>query len=343
MSSYSLSNVLLPAVFVSSTVFSVLTVPFALIKSEPIFLEIPPIYSGEIQPIFDGEHKDVAIPYVGFAIVVSVGAGIACVEVHRRWHAARASEEEESSPSVQLNALGQDMSQEALNRPEYRPEVSAIKFSLKDEDFNSQPLTIQNATAEAVEIAIEESEHAFDGEPGHPSQLWEDLGKESVSNTSKIESDPWAVPEADNLWSSPNAIAFGGHAIATLSDKLNLPSEPQETHSLQPENERGVVSPVQEWDSALNKALKSRTLYQTCHIKVPHLKRRLFAILFEGHYYSFFRAEETQEKVSEIMGKIGHQLEKTVITQTEKGFVLWNLEPDVSSTIGNRQEPTSIT
>lgn len=338
MSSYSLSNVLLPAVFVSSAVFSTLTVPFALIKSEPVFLEIPPFYSGEIQPIFDGEHKDVAIPYVGFAIVVSVGAGIACVEVHRRWHAARASDEEsESLPSVQPNTLGQDMSQEDFNQPEYRPEVSAIEFSLKDEDFNSPSLTTQNATAEAVDIAIEESEHAFDAEnEGGSPQTFSDLSKESVFDTSKNAFDPWAVPDAIASWSRPNA-------IATLSDKLNLSSESQDTQSLQQKNEQvGFVSPVQAWDSALNKALKSRTLYQTCRIKVPHLKQRLFAILFEGQYYSFSRAEETKEKVLEIMA-LGHELEKTVITQTEKGFALWNLEPDVSSTRGNQQEQTSIT
>ncbi|HEY9743396.1 MAG TPA: TetR family transcriptional regulator, partial [Coleofasciculaceae cyanobacterium] len=91
MTSYSLSNILLPAVFISSAVFSTLTVPFALIKSEPVAVEVPPFFSGEIQPIFNGEHKDVAIPYIGFAIVVSVGAGIATVEVSRRWQAYRES------------------------------------------------------------------------------------------------------------------------------------------------------------------------------------------------------------------------------------------------------------
>ena len=92
MTSVPLSNILLPAVFISSAVFSTLTIPFALIKSEPVVVELP-FYSGEIQPIFNGEHKDVAIPYVGFAIVVSVGAGIASVEVNRRWQAYRESAE----------------------------------------------------------------------------------------------------------------------------------------------------------------------------------------------------------------------------------------------------------
>lgn len=307
MSSYSLSNVLLPAVFVSSAVFSTLTVPFALIKSEPISIEIPPIYSGEIQPIFDGEHKDVAIPYVGFAIVVSVGAGIACVEVHRRWHAARASEEEDES---QQTALGQEMSQAALDLPEYRPEVSAIEFSLKDEDFNHQTLTTPNAITEAVDIAIEESEHAFDAANlGFPPRTFPDLSPASAFDPPKI-------------------------AIATLSDKLNLSQTPQETQSVQLEKEQvGSFSRVQAQDLALSKVLESRTLYQTCRIKVPHLERRLFAILVEGQYYSFSRAEETKEHILEIMARLGDKLEKTVITKTEKGYVIWDLEPEVSSTI----------
>ncbi|HBL13004.1 MAG TPA: TetR family transcriptional regulator, partial [Cyanobacteria bacterium UBA11162] len=92
MSNSSLSNILLPAVFTASTVFSILTVPFALIKSEPLVIDnILPFFSGEIQPIFDGNHKEIAIPYIGFSIVVSVGAGMATVEVIRRWNQLRES------------------------------------------------------------------------------------------------------------------------------------------------------------------------------------------------------------------------------------------------------------
>jgi hypothetical protein len=33
------------------------------------------------------------------------------------------------------------------------------------------------------------------------------------------------------------------------------------------------------------------------------------------------------------MARLGDKLEKTVITKTEKGYVIWDLEPEVSSTI----------
>src|ERR671932_1854663 len=137
MTSYPLSNVLLPAVFISSAVFSSLTVPFALLKSEPVVVELPPFFSGEIQPIFNGEHKEVAIPYVGFAIVVSVGAGIASVEVIRRWQAYRESlETQEQLPNLQQNSKGK----EALKLPEYRPEASAIHLSPNLDGVSSQSL-----------------------------------------------------------------------------------------------------------------------------------------------------------------------------------------------------------
>ncbi len=79
-----LKTVVVPAVFVSSLTFSALTLPFALLKSEPLDIELPPFFKGEIQPMFDGEHNDKAISYVGFAIVASVAAGIASVEMRRK-------------------------------------------------------------------------------------------------------------------------------------------------------------------------------------------------------------------------------------------------------------------
>jgi hypothetical protein len=202
------------------------------------------------------------------------------------------------------------MSQEALDRPEYRPEASAIELSLKDEDFNRQPLTTPNAITEAVDIAIEESEHAFDAAHlGLPPLVFSEISQAVASDTPKI-------------------------AIATLSDKLNLSQTPPETQSVQQDKEQvSSFSSVQAQDLALSKVLESRTLYQTCRIKVPHLERRLFAILVEGQYYSFSRAEETKEHVLEIMARLGDQLEKTVITKTEKGYAIWDLEPEVSSTI----------
>jgi hypothetical protein len=304
MTSYSLSNVLLPAVFISSAVFSTLTVPLALIKSEPVAVEVPPFFSGEIQPIFNGEHKEVAIPYVGFAIVVSVGAGIASVEVIRRWQTYRESlETQEQLPNLQQNSKGKEAQPEALKLPEYRPEGSAIDLSTKAEGFSGQSLTAPNAMSEATLIDVEAPEQVVDA-----TQL--------------------GFPQPTVLHQTT--------ASFIDSEELNFSSSPYKNDSVQFESDRvGSQEAVQDLDLAFSQILESQHLYQTCRIKVPHLKQRLFAILFDGQYYSFLRAEETREKVIEIMAKLDHRVEQTVVTKTEKGYIVWVLEPKVSSTVSS--------
>jgi hypothetical protein len=299
MTSVPLSNILLPAVFISSAVFSTLTIPFALIKSEPVVVELP-FYSGEIQPIFNGEHKDVAIPYVGFAIVVSVGAGIASVEVNRRWQAYRESAETQKLlQNRQQDSKEKESQPEALLMPEYRPEASVIDLSALDEVIRSQSITAPDAVTEALDISIETPEQIVD--PTH-------LGLPQLT-----------IPDQTTV-------------TAADLEKLNLSQAEHENNSVQLGASRfSSQSAAQNVDLAESKILESRKQYQTCRINVPHLKQRLFAILVDDQYYSFFRAEKTKEKVLETMDKLSHRVQKTVITKTEKGYVIWAWEPEVSS------------
>jgi len=298
MTSYPLSNVLLPAVIISSAVFSTLTLPFAFIKKEPLVVEFPPLFSGEIQPLFNGEHKDVAIPYVGFAIVVSVGAGMASVEVTRRWNAYRESAlAQKQEQNLQPNWSGNGTQQEAINLPEYRPEISALDLPLTDEIFQNQSPATSDGIPETPAIPIGNSEQVVDATQFGEFQLI-----------------------------LPHQIA----TLSTLSSQQNLSAVPAEDNSVEKRASlNGQESAVQGLDLAANKILESRTLYQRCRIKVPHLERRLLAILFEGQYYSLFRAETTLEKVLEIISKLGHRVQKTVITKTEKGYFIWAWEPEV--------------
>ncbi|MEG3877971.1 TetR family transcriptional regulator [Microcoleus sp. herbarium7] len=291
MTSYSLSSILLPAVFVSSAVFSCLTVPFALIKTEPVAVELPPFFSGEIQPIFNGEHKDVAIPYIGFAIVASVGAGIATVEVNRRWQAYRESLLIQSEPTQSQSVEDQEIIEVA----EYRPEASAIELSNKEDNFWSQESNISSPLTEQLN-AVEITEQVID-----PAKL--------VINNQAF------VP-------------------ASIGENFDLSLE-------EPENSSDLLllasKSATETDSSLNlnctKILESRQEYQTCRIKVPYLKQSLFAITVNGEYYSFLRTEPSKERTLEIISKLSHRLEKMVITNTEKGYVIWNLEPEVLTKI----------
>lgn len=298
MTSYPLSNVLLPAVIISSAVFSTLTLPFAFIKKDPVVVELPPLFSGEIQPLFNGEHKDVAIPYIGFAIVVSVGAGMASVEVTRRWNAYRESASaQKQEQDLQPNWPAKGTQQEAINLLEYRPEISALDFPLTNEIFPNQSSTTPNAIAETPGISVENPEQVVD--LTQFGEFLSTLSHQTANFSTVSEQQNWSsAPDADNS--------------VDLRASLN-----------------GKVSAVRGLDLAASKIIESQTLYQRCRIKVPHLERRLLAILFEGQYYSFFRAETTKEKVLEIIAKLSHRVQKTVITKTEKGYFIWAWESEV--------------
>jgi len=291
MSSYSLSNILLPAVFISSAVFSTLTVPFALIGKEPVIIELSPFYSGEIQPIFDGNHKEVAIPYIGFSIVVSVGAGMATVEMIRRWNQwSESTTEEEESPNPPPNSPETPIQPEPLDHPEYRPEVSAIDLPPTEAGFDSPLLTPPEAVAE---------------EPDVP-----------------VEPDPLVQP--------PPTLPHPTGALSVLSEAPDLSPVPDENKVIQFTPRQAHQSATLSLDAIESEILESRDQYKTCRIQTPHLKRRLFAIAVEGQYYSFLRAEKTKDKVLEILTRLGDRTHKTVITKTEKGYAIWALEPDVS-------------
>ena len=297
MSSYDLSNVLLPAVLISSAVFSTLTLPFALIKNEPIAVELP-YFSGEIPPLFNSEHKDVAIPYIGISIVVSVGAGIASVEVNRRWQAYRSAlKEEKKLPTIQQNLPINSLQQEALDLPEYRPEVSAIDLSSKEKAGEITSLSVTNTVTEPHHLNVEMPAHFFD------ITQFVDFKSTLPENTTNI---------------------------LELSKTLNLKEVISENNLLQiGKSESGYDSVFKELKLAGSNILSSREQYQICRLEMPHLKRRLFAVLVNGEYYSFLRSEKTQDNLRATMNKLSHRVGKTVITKTEKGYTIWVWEPEV--------------
>jgi hypothetical protein len=306
MSNSALSNVLLPAVFVSGVIFSALTVPLALIKSEPVVVELPSLGSMdippvEIPPVFDGDHKEVAIPYIGFAIFISVGGGMATVEVYRRWQQWQESaitEKEQESSNQKPQELNSETQPEGIEQPEYRPEVSAIDLS-PNEVFNSPSLTIPNSILSSVDEKIEGEEQWIDSEVTIPHT--------SVS----------AEPNLPSVEENPNVVQFDPYReMADISFSDFNDSESDESH--QPEAET-----VASHHSAQNTILTSRSEYKTCRIELPHLKRRLLAIQVNGEYYSFLRMEPTQQQILEVLARLGARLPETLITKTEKSYVIW--------------------
>ena len=76
------------------------------------------------------------------------------------------------------------------------------------------------------------------------------------------------------------------------------------------------------------KIIESRSQYRHCHITVPDLEHPVAAVFVDGEFYSFLKAVKKAEKAIEIAAKLGNSGDKTVITKTPKGYVIWVREPE---------------
>ena len=88
-----------------------------------------------------------------------------------------------------------------------------------------------------------------------------------------------------------------------------------------------AVSPASA-SSPMAQVLESRTQYRPCHIRVPDLEHRLPAISFEGQYYSLFKVVKNRQQAQDIAAKLARRGDRTIITSTAKGEVVWVLEPE---------------
>jgi hypothetical protein len=371
MSSFPLRTVILPAVLVSSAVFSTLTLPFVLLK-EPIAIDIPPLLSGgRIEPMFDAENKDVAIRYVGIAILLSVGAGIGTVELLRARHSAQEltqTKNQLSSLKLSLQEKSGQADGSQLLDPEEdsdsaEPHNAVNRFDADlDEEAESLTLTFdqyvaaeslgQNLDAfplvrseqptESLEV-MQAIAPSADPTADLPASLWAQAIQQDVDQDKPVQNghDPLAktqqeldlvdlnqiedTPEeawpATQTESDPTDIASfdGGHSPAAqkegVANALQSGYSPFYSEALQDAD----------WNSGLTAAsgLASYDQYQTCRIRVPHLKRRLFAVLVQGKYFSLFRSGMAQEEALEIAAKLEHRGDKPLVTQTQRGYAVW--------------------
>lgn len=134
---------LTPAV-ISASVFAALTLPLAVLGNKPVTIQL------QQEPVFYGQLRDVATPYLGLASVLSVGAGVASIAV-AGW---RQSSRKSSEVEAQLSGLAQHLKEkeaqlEALKHSESRLEASGLKAFL-DEDVPLEP----EQTTETVNFSV---------------------------------------------------------------------------------------------------------------------------------------------------------------------------------------------
>lgn len=133
MSGSPLNKFFLTPAVISASVFAALTLPLAVLGNKPVTIQL------QQEPVFYGQLRDVATPYLGLASVLSVGAGVASIAVAGWRQSLRKSSEVEA----QLSGLAQHLKEkeaqlEALKHSESRLESSGLKAFL-DEDVPLEP------------------------------------------------------------------------------------------------------------------------------------------------------------------------------------------------------------
>ena len=128
MSLSALTKFILPPVFASAAVFSVMTVPLALIGDKQIDINF------QEETLFFGKLRDVALPYVVVATGMSLGAGISAIALSGWRKSSRKSTEVEQQIS-QLE-LQLQQKEELLNEfklSETRLQVSGLNNFLDEQ------------------------------------------------------------------------------------------------------------------------------------------------------------------------------------------------------------------
>ncbi len=67
---------------------------------------------------------------------------------------------------------------------------------------------------------------------------------------------------------------------------------------------------------------------QKCRIRVPHLRQSLLAILLNGQFYSFARAEKSREKALNTVARLFDRGDRAVITQVNNQHIVWIWQPN---------------
>jgi hypothetical protein len=149
MSGSPLKKFVLTPVVVSAAVFAAMTLPLAIFGSKPVTIQL------QQEPVFQGQLRDVATPYLGLATALSLGAGVASIAV-TGW---RISTRKSSQAEAQLLDLTQNLKQkeellEALQLSESRREASGLS-AFVDEEVPLQQALQPPVTSQSTNPVLE--------------------------------------------------------------------------------------------------------------------------------------------------------------------------------------------
>ncbi|MBF2051012.1 MAG: hypothetical protein EDM05_62480 [Leptolyngbya sp. IPPAS B-1204] len=108
----SFSKHLLSSVLLAGTIFAAATIPLATLGSKPVAIQL------EGKPVFTGQFKELAAPYMGLVLALSIGAGATNFAVMRWCQSSR-----------KLNLAESEMSTLKQQLHEQETLIETLKFS----------------------------------------------------------------------------------------------------------------------------------------------------------------------------------------------------------------------
>lgn len=128
-----LKKLVLTPVLVSAAIFATLSLPLAIFGKKPVTIQL------QEEPIFSGQLKEIAAPYLGLASVLSLGAGFASVAITGWMNSTRKSSQVEAQLSNLTQNLREKEAQlEALKLSESQLEAAGLSAFL-DEEVTLEP------------------------------------------------------------------------------------------------------------------------------------------------------------------------------------------------------------
>lgn len=140
---------LLPSLVLAGTVFGAMTLPLAMFGSEQVVIQV------QKEPVFYGELRDVAAPYLGFAAALSLGVAVGGVAMTGWRHSSKKSNQmEEQLSKLQQHLKEKEAQLEELKLSQSQLQVSGLSFFLEDEASVAQPLTLPTPQWEVITTSV---------------------------------------------------------------------------------------------------------------------------------------------------------------------------------------------
>jgi hypothetical protein len=219
----SFSRCLLSSTLLAGVVFSASTLPLTALGSKPVAVHL------EEKPVFVGEIKELAAPYLGLATVFSLGAGIVSLTLTGWRHSSRKlSKTEEQMSALKHQLQEKEALVESLRFSDSKLESSGLHFFLEEEETRvPQPVA---ATPQPIDryTVVETSQPIHQSVEVEIPAAVEPLPQAAMSQKSKVQATiALAAAQAFMGYARPPLAEGGLLAIESPADHTAVDKSPQ--------------------------------------------------------------------------------------------------------------------